>query len=105
MLRSQVELEEGVAVDELSAILGREKGLLFVTKVWESVGAMACEDDEFAVRAPGRGRLQPHLPAKRPISAPKNAAELRENMQALQRGPLDDEKMVRIRALGKAVHG
>jgi aryl-alcohol dehydrogenase-like predicted oxidoreductase len=39
------------------------------------------------------------------VSAPKTVAEMRENMQALQRGPLTDEEMARIRALGKAVHG
>jgi aryl-alcohol dehydrogenase-like predicted oxidoreductase len=39
------------------------------------------------------------------ISAPKNAAEMRENMQALQRGPLSNDEMARMRALGKAVHG
>jgi aryl-alcohol dehydrogenase-like predicted oxidoreductase len=39
------------------------------------------------------------------VSAPKTAAELRENMQALARGPLTDEEMARMRALGKAVHG
>jgi len=39
------------------------------------------------------------------ISAPKNATELRENMQALERGPLSDDEMARMRALGKAVHG
>ena len=39
------------------------------------------------------------------ISAPKTAAQMRENMQALARGPLSDEEMARMRALGKAVHG
>jgi aryl-alcohol dehydrogenase-like predicted oxidoreductase len=39
------------------------------------------------------------------VSAPKTAAEMRENMQALTRGPLDDQEMARMRALGKAVHG
>jgi aryl-alcohol dehydrogenase-like predicted oxidoreductase len=39
------------------------------------------------------------------VSAPKTAAQMRENMQALARGPLDDEEMARMRALGKAVHG
>jgi aryl-alcohol dehydrogenase-like predicted oxidoreductase len=39
------------------------------------------------------------------VSAPKTAAQLRENMQALERGPLSDEEMAHMRALGKAVHG
>jgi aryl-alcohol dehydrogenase-like predicted oxidoreductase len=39
------------------------------------------------------------------VSAPKTAAQMRENMQALARGPLDDQEMARMRALGKAVHG
>ena len=39
------------------------------------------------------------------VSAPKTAAEMRENMQAITRGPLSDEEMARLRALGKAVHG
>ena len=39
------------------------------------------------------------------VSAPKTAAEMRENMQAITRGPLSDEEMARMRALGKAVHG
>jgi aryl-alcohol dehydrogenase-like predicted oxidoreductase len=39
------------------------------------------------------------------VSAPKTAAEMRENMQAIARGPLSDEEMARMRALGKAVHG
>jgi aryl-alcohol dehydrogenase-like predicted oxidoreductase len=39
------------------------------------------------------------------VSAPKTAAQMRENMQALAQGPLSDEDMARMRALGKAVHG
>ena len=39
------------------------------------------------------------------ISAPKTAAQMRENMQALAQGPLSDEEMAHMRALGKAVHG
>jgi aryl-alcohol dehydrogenase-like predicted oxidoreductase len=39
------------------------------------------------------------------VSAPKTAAQMRENMQALERGPLSDEEMARMRALGRAVHG
>lgn len=39
------------------------------------------------------------------VSAPKTAAQMRENMKALELGPLGDEDMARMRALGKAVHG
>jgi aryl-alcohol dehydrogenase-like predicted oxidoreductase len=39
------------------------------------------------------------------VSAPKTAAEMRENMQALERGPLTDAEMAHMRALGRAVHG
>jgi aryl-alcohol dehydrogenase-like predicted oxidoreductase len=39
------------------------------------------------------------------VSAPKTAAQMRENMKALENGPLTDDEMARIRALGKAVHG
>jgi diketogulonate reductase-like aldo/keto reductase len=39
------------------------------------------------------------------VSAPKTGAQMRENMKALELGPLSDEEMARIRALGKAVHG
>jgi aryl-alcohol dehydrogenase-like predicted oxidoreductase len=39
------------------------------------------------------------------VSAPKTAAQMRENMKALELGPLDDAAMARMRALGKAVHG
>jgi aryl-alcohol dehydrogenase-like predicted oxidoreductase len=39
------------------------------------------------------------------VSAPKTAAQMRENLKALDLGPLSDEEMARMRALGKAVHG
>ena len=39
------------------------------------------------------------------LSAPKTVAQLRENMQALARGPLSGEEMAHMRALGTAVHG
>lgn len=39
------------------------------------------------------------------ISAPKTAAQLRENLTALERGPLAEDEMAHMRALGKAVHG
>jgi aryl-alcohol dehydrogenase-like predicted oxidoreductase len=39
------------------------------------------------------------------VSAPKTAAQMRENIKALEKGPLTDDEMARMRALGKAVHG
>ena len=39
------------------------------------------------------------------LTAPASAAELRENLRALERGPLSPEEEVRLRALGRAVHG
>jgi aryl-alcohol dehydrogenase-like predicted oxidoreductase len=39
------------------------------------------------------------------VSAPKTAAQMRENMRTIEQGPLSDEEMSRMRALGKAVHG
>ena len=39
------------------------------------------------------------------LSAPKTVAQLRENLAALERGPLSDEEQSRMRALGRAVHG
>lgn len=39
------------------------------------------------------------------ISAPKTAEQMRENMKALEAGPLTDDAMGRMRRLGQAVHG
>jgi predicted aldo/keto reductase-like oxidoreductase len=39
------------------------------------------------------------------ISAPKTAAEMRENIAAIARGPLNDAEMARMRVFGKAAHG
>jgi aryl-alcohol dehydrogenase-like predicted oxidoreductase len=39
------------------------------------------------------------------ISAPKTAAEMRENLRALEQGPLSEVEMTRMRALGRAVRG
>lgn len=39
------------------------------------------------------------------LSGPKSAAELRENLDALAKGPLDAEEMEWMRRFGKAVHG
>ena len=39
------------------------------------------------------------------LSAPKTTAQMRENMEALGKGPLAPEEMSQIRALGRMVHG
>jgi hypothetical protein len=39
------------------------------------------------------------------LTAPASAAELRENMQALEKGPLPPGEEARMRALGRVVHG
>jgi aryl-alcohol dehydrogenase-like predicted oxidoreductase len=39
------------------------------------------------------------------LTAPKRIEELRENLEAVERGPLSEGEMDRMRALGKAVHG
>jgi aryl-alcohol dehydrogenase-like predicted oxidoreductase len=37
------------------------------------------------------------------ITAPKNAREMRENLKALELGPLSPEEMARARRIGEAV--
>ncbi len=39
------------------------------------------------------------------LTGPKNGAELRENLKALEKGPLSDEEMEWMRRFGRAVHG
>ena len=39
------------------------------------------------------------------LTGPRNVAELRSNLAELDRGPLAEDEMLRIRALGRAVHG
>ena len=39
------------------------------------------------------------------LSAPKTVEQVRENLAALEKGPLSDEEMARMRALGRAVRG
>jgi aryl-alcohol dehydrogenase-like predicted oxidoreductase len=39
------------------------------------------------------------------LTGPRNAGELRENLAAVDRGPLSPEEMEGIRAFGRAVHG
>jgi aryl-alcohol dehydrogenase-like predicted oxidoreductase len=70
--------------------------LLTPPKGWTGPAASAGDCFRFCLSSP-------HVDVV--ISAPKNAAEMRENMQALQRGPLSDDEMAHMRALGKAVHG
>jgi aryl-alcohol dehydrogenase-like predicted oxidoreductase len=39
------------------------------------------------------------------LTGPKNVAELRQNLAAVEQGPLDAAELAWMRALGKAVHG
>jgi aryl-alcohol dehydrogenase-like predicted oxidoreductase len=39
------------------------------------------------------------------LCGPQNGAQLRENLEALERGPLGDDEMEWIRDFGRAVHG
>lgn len=39
------------------------------------------------------------------LAGPRNAAELRENLSALDKGPLSDEETAFLREFGRAVHG
>src|SRR3990172_40740 len=39
------------------------------------------------------------------LTGPRNVAELRENLAAIERGPLSSEEMVFLREFGRAVHG
>lgn len=39
------------------------------------------------------------------LTAPQNAAELRENLAAVERGPLSPEEIETMRSFGRAVHG
>ena len=39
------------------------------------------------------------------LSGPRNVAELRENLAALEKGPLSPEEMLFLREFGRAVHG
>lgn len=70
--------------------------LLYPPKGWTGPAASAGDCFRFCLSNPKVDVV---------ISAPKSAAEMRDNMQALQRGPLSAEEMARIRALGQAVHG
>lgn len=39
------------------------------------------------------------------LTGPRNAAEMRENLAAVDKGPLSPEEMEKMRAFGKALHG
>ncbi len=39
------------------------------------------------------------------LTGPRNVAELRDNLAALDKGPLSPEEMVFMRDFGRAVHG
>ncbi len=45
----------------------------------------------------------PHIDVA--LTGPRNLAELRENLAALEKGPLSPEEMVFMREFGRAVHG
>jgi aryl-alcohol dehydrogenase-like predicted oxidoreductase len=70
--------------------------LLRAPKGWSGPPASAGDCFRFCL-------TNPHVDVV--ISAPKTAAEMRENMAAIARGPLNDAEMARMRAFGKAVHG
>ncbi len=70
--------------------------LLHAPKGWNGPAATAGDCFRFCLTNPAVDLV---------VSAPKTAAQMRENMQALQQGPLSEAEMTRIRALGKAVHG
>lgn len=70
--------------------------LLKAPKGWAGAPASAGECFRFCLTNPNVDVV---------VSAPKTAAQMRENMQALERGPLAEDEMTRMRALGKAVHG
>jgi diketogulonate reductase-like aldo/keto reductase len=70
--------------------------LLLPPKGWEGPAATAGDCFRFCLTNPNVDLV---------VSAPKTTAQMRENMKALERGPLSDDEMARMRALGKAVHG
>ncbi len=70
--------------------------LLKAPKGWDGPPAIAGDCFRFCLS-------NPHVDLV--ISAPKTAAEMRENMQALEKGPLTEEEDTRMRAFGKLVHG
>jgi predicted aldo/keto reductase-like oxidoreductase len=39
------------------------------------------------------------------ITGPSSEAQMEENLQALDAGPLDEEEMARVRRIGKHIHG
>jgi aryl-alcohol dehydrogenase-like predicted oxidoreductase len=39
------------------------------------------------------------------LTGPRSRAELRENLSAMEKGPLSPAEMEEIRAFGRAVHG
>ena len=39
------------------------------------------------------------------LSAPKTVEQVRENLAALEKGPLSEDEMTWMRDLGRAVHG
>jgi len=39
------------------------------------------------------------------LTGPSTAAQVDENLKALEAGPLDEEEMVRVRRIGKHIYG
>jgi len=72
------------------------KKLLTPPKGWQGPAASAGDCYRFCLTNPNVDVV---------VSAPKTATQMRENMKALEKGPLTDDEMARMRALGKAVHG
>jgi aryl-alcohol dehydrogenase-like predicted oxidoreductase len=70
--------------------------LLSPPKGWQGPAATAGDCYRFSLTSP-------HVDVV--LTAPASAAQLRENMQALERGPLLPDEEARMRALGRAVHG
>ena len=70
--------------------------LLRPPKDWQGPAATAGDCFRFCLSNPNVDLV---------VSAPKTAAQMRENIEALQKGPLSEDEMARMRALGKAVHG
>ena len=70
--------------------------LLSPPRGWQGPAASAGDCYRFCLTSP-------HVDVV--LTAPASAAELRENMQALEKGPLPPGEEARMRALGRVVHG
>lgn len=70
--------------------------LLKAPKGWDGPAASAGDCFRFCLSNPNVDLV---------ISAPKTADQMRENLRAIELGPLSDDEMTRMRALGRLVHG